>query len=49
MAAAEILAKYQSLTNAVEVLAHLSCNGQAGRHIYTTPGHLAKVGTLATE
>jgi hypothetical protein len=38
-----------ALTDPVELLAHLSGDGQAGRHVHATLGHLAKVGTLATE
>jgi hypothetical protein len=44
-----LLLPHQGLTNAVELLAHLSGDGQARGHVDAALGHLAQVGALAAE
>lgn len=44
-----LLLPCQALTNAVELLAHLSGDGQARGHVDAALGHLAQVGALAAE
>lgn len=38
-----------SLTAGIKLLAHISCDGQAGRNVQAVPCHFAQVGTLAAK